>query len=362
MDNWKAIAYLLAFGQGFVLSLSLIVKGISRRRASLFLGLMLLVLSQELLNAWAMQLHYHSQPDAVPFWNFQSYLLLTIATWFFVRFTTEPDYAFKPRHWLFFLPVAVEIVIRWVWQAYRRLTGVDLPSLLENPVWFFATELLPIIGMVAVLAVYAYKLREFHGGWTKQSAGVDLKTGFRIYGMFGFLVLLTFLWVAGVILEWPVFFGVEVLLAFCLFGLGYLGYIAPEFFTLPLLPKLKPAERPDFGGFDDQRELQRLKETFMLGHLYTRSGLALDDVAAHLQLPPRYISYLINTHFNTNFSGFVNGFRVEEVIRKLADPDEQHKTILGLAFEAGFSSKSTFNQVFKQHTGKSPSHFLLVQK
>jgi AraC-like DNA-binding protein len=362
MDNWKAIAYLLASGQGFVLGLSLIVKGINGRKPGLFLGLILLVLSQELLNAWAMQLHYHSQPDAFPFWNLQSYLLLTVSTWFFVRLTTEPDYAFRRRDGLFFVPVAVELVIRSCWQVYQRFTGIDVPSLLENPAWFFATEILPIIGMIAVLAVYAYKLRGFHAEWKKQSAGFSAPAFLRFYGVFGFLLLLTCLWIAGVILEWPVFFGVELLLALCLFGLGYIGYVTPEFFMLPVLSKEKPAERPDFARFDDQAELQRLKDVFTQNQLHIQPGLTLDDVAGHLQMPPRYISYLINTYFGTNFNGYVNSFRVEEVIRKLADPEEQHKTILGLALDAGFSSKSTFNQVFKQHTGKSPSQFLLVQK
>ncbi|MGG7665680.1 helix-turn-helix domain-containing protein [Dyadobacter sp. BHUBP1] len=362
MDNWKAIVYLLAFGQGFVLSLSLIVKGINGKRASLFLGLMLLVLSQELLNAWAMQVHYHSRPDAIPFWNLQSYLLLAVATWFFVRLSTEPGFVFNPRHVLFFVPVVVEIAIRCTWQAYRRFTGIDLPSLLENPAWFFLTELLPIIGMIGVLGVYACKLQGFYRSWKKKAVSLSLPTRFRVYGLFGFLVVLTSLWIAGVILDWPVFFGIEVLLTLCLFGLGYAGYVTPEFFMLPVLPKEKPTERPDFARFDDQVELQKLKYTFMQDRLYTRSGLTLDDVAAHLQLPPRYISYLINTYFQTNFNGYVNSLRVEEVIRKLADPAEQHKTILGLALDAGFSSKSTFNQVFKQHTSKSPSEFLLVQK
>lgn len=362
MDNWKAIVYLLAFGQGFVLSLSLIVKGFNGKRASFFLGLMLMVLYEELLNAWAMQLHYHSRPDAIPFWNLQSYLLLVVATWFFVRFTTEPKYVFKPLHSLFFVPIVVEVAIRCAWQTYRRFTGTDLPSLLENQAWFLVTELLPIIGMIAVLAVYAYKLQGFHAGWKRQGSGLNLANCFRFYGLFGVLVLLTLLWIGGVILDWPVFFGIEILLVLCLFGLGYVGYVSPEFFVLPVFPKGKPTERADFSRFDDQAELQKLKDTFTHDQLHTRSGLTLDDVAVHLQLPPRYISYLINTYSNTNFSGYVNGFRVEEVIRKLADPAEQHKTILGLALDAGFSSKSTFNQVFKQHTGKSPSQFLLVQK
>ncbi|MCE7064554.1 AraC family transcriptional regulator [Dyadobacter sp. CY326] len=74
------------------------------------------------------------------------------------------------------------------------------------------------------------------------------------------------------------------------------------------------------------------------------------------------ISYLINTHCASNVNGFINSFRVEAVIRKLGDPKEQHKTVLALALESGFNSKSTFNQVFRQHTGKSPSQYLLVQK
>ncbi|ACT91896.1 helix-turn-helix domain-containing protein [Dyadobacter fermentans] len=362
MDNWKAIAYLLAFGQGFVLCLSLIARSFGGRRAGLFLGLILLVLCQELLNAWGMQVHYHSRPDAIPFWNWQSYLVLPLATWFFMRLTTEPGYVFKPKYGSFFLPVAVEIAIRCAWSFYRNTLGVEIPSLLDNAPWFFVTEILPIMGMVAVLGIYGRRLSRIHSGLKTHGGERSARTWFRFYGLFSFLSLLTILWIAGVIFEWPVFSGIELLLALCLSGLGYIGYISPDFFTLPALPKPKQPEKPDFARFDDRAEFQRLRDVFLRDQLHTRSGLTLDEVAGHLQLPPRYISYLINAHSNTNFNGFVNGFRVEEVIRKLADPGEQHKTILALAFESGFNSKSTFNQVFKQHTGKSPSEFMLVQK
>jgi AraC-like DNA-binding protein len=362
MDNWNAIAYLLSFGQGAILSLSLIVKGINGRRASLFLGLVLLVLCQEVLNAWAMQIHYHSRPDAFPFWNFHSYLLLPISLWFFVRYVTVSGYVFKPKYLLVFLPIVVEVSLRSVWQAYWHASGGAVPSLLANPVWFFLTELLPIVGMVAVLAVYGSKLYEFHKNRRRQASALSLGQYPRFYGMFAFLTILTFLWIAGVIFKWPVFSGIEVFLALCLFGLGYIGYVDPEFFTLPTSPREKQAEKPDFTRFDDQTEFERLLDAFRRDGLHTQSGLTLEDVAGRLQMPGRYISYLINQYSNTNFNGFVNAFRVEEVIRKLADPKEQHKTILSLAFEAGFSSKSTFNQVFRQHTGKSPSQFLVVQK
>ncbi|WP_394353097.1 AraC family transcriptional regulator [Mucilaginibacter humi] len=47
---------------------------------------------------------------------------------------------------------------------------------------------------------------------------------------------------------------------------------------------------------------------------------------------------------------------MNEVLRRI--PLERHKTLVGIALDAGFSSRSTFQQVFRQHTGKQPSEFL----
>ncbi|WP_353719064.1 AraC family transcriptional regulator [Dyadobacter sp. 676] len=355
MYNWKAIAYLLGFWQGIILALSLIARGAKGQRASLFLGLILVVLAQELLNAWGMQVRYHSRPGMFPFWNFQSYLVLPLALWFFMRSVTEPAFIFKPVYGLAFLAVVAEIAVRWMWWWRWKAAAGNVTSLLDNPVWFSLTEILPIIGMVAVLGVYGMRL---YPVWRMHAA---LKPGhyLRIFGLFGFLSLLTLLWVAGVIFGWPVFTEIEILIAACLFGLGYTGYIDPHFFALPAFPK---EEKPGYSRFSDTLELQKIREIFERDRLHTRSGLTLEETADELNLPARYVSQLINTHCGTNFNGFVNAFRVEEVVRKLADPKEKHKTILALALEAGFSSKSTFNQAFRQHTGKSPSQYMQAGK
>ncbi|KAA0993308.1 helix-turn-helix domain-containing protein [Dyadobacter aurulentus] len=362
MENWKAFAFLLASGQGFVLSLSLIARGAKGPRAGFFLGLILFVLSQELLNAWGIQVRYHQQPGAIRFWNYQSYLVLPLALWFFARLTTSPDYNFKKHYWLFFLPIAGEIAFRCFWQTYAGSLHVKRASLLDNPFWFFWTEIMPILGMVGVLWIYAQKLSRFRIAWRKQLDSLSLRQYVRLYGLFSFMLVLTVLWFAGVILKWPIFTGVNYMLTACLFGLGYIGYLNPSFFMLPSLHKPKAVDKPEFIQYDDLVELQRLHAAFSQDGLHTRSRLTVEDVAAHLNLPSRYVSYLVNTHCASNFNNFVNGFRVEEVIRKLGDPKEQHKTVLALALEAGFNSKSTFNQVFRQHTGKSPSQYLLVRK
>jgi len=67
------------------------------------------------------------------------------------------------------------------------------------------------------------------------------------------------------------------------------------------------------------------------------------------------LSEVINGHLNQNFFDFVNSYRVEKVKQDLEDPDKLHFTLLALAMDAGFNSKSSFNSIFKKHTGLAPS-------
>lgn len=85
--------------------------------------------------------------------------------------------------------------------------------------------------------------------------------------------------------------------------------------------------------------------------------LTLSNLAEQLGLNAAQLSYLVNTGFEQNFNDFVNTYRVEEVKRKLALPDFQHLSLLGIAFESGFNSKATFNRAFKKLTGHAPSQY-----
>ena len=362
MENWKAIAFLLAVGQGTLLSIALILKNIRQPKANLFLGIILLCLALEVLNAWGMQVHYHQSPTAFPFWNFQSYLLLPLSVWFFARLTTSPTFMFRGRYWWLFLPAGLEITIRWAISLYQYLTGIPLPSLLGNPVWFSLTELLPILGMAVSVWQYRANLIGYQRALTSGQGGLPSQSWLRLYGFFSFLVVLTLSWAAGVLFNWPVFGALEVLLSVALFTYGYLAYWDVSYFLLPPLPKLIAADKPEFSHFNSLVDWPRIQHLFEQGAIYVQPKLTLEEVAQQLDLPVRYVSYLINTQCAINFNQYVNQYRVGEVIRKMNDPKEQHKTLLALALEAGFSSKSTFNQVFKQHTRLSPSQFLLTQQ
>jgi AraC-like DNA-binding protein len=83
--------------------------------------------------------------------------------------------------------------------------------------------------------------------------------------------------------------------------------------------------------------------------------LTLTELAHRLRTNPALLSKVINAGCGHNFNDFVNSYRVAEAQRKLADPRFAHYSLVGVALESGFNSKSTFNRVFKKQLGQAPS-------
>lgn len=88
------------------------------------------------------------------------------------------------------------------------------------------------------------------------------------------------------------------------------------------------------------------------------AGLSLRSLADQVGLSPNQLSLVINEGLGQNFNNFVNHYRVEEFKTLAKDPAHANMTIVGLAFECGFNSKTVFNTYFKQKTGLTPSEFL----
>ena len=103
--------------------------------------------------------------------------------------------------------------------------------------------------------------------------------------------------------------------------------------------------------------MERIRRALVDDQLYQNPTLTLAELSAHTGLPPRLISFTVNASFGRSFNDLVNGYRVAEVQRRLAAPDARRFTLLGIAFESGFNSKTTFNRIFKQMTGVAPREY-----
>jgi len=102
---------------------------------------------------------------------------------------------------------------------------------------------------------------------------------------------------------------------------------------------------------------QQLINLMMDQKPYLDSELNLVKLADLLSISSHQLSYVINTGFNENFFQYINKYRVEKAKDLLLSSEKNNLTILAIAFESGFNSKTSFNTTFKKITNKTPSEF-----
>lgn len=158
---------------------------------------------------------------------------------------------------------------------------------------------------------------------------------------------------------------VVLAIALLVYGIGYRGLRQPEVFRYDTAEHRVPEPEPEGPRYErsglTDREADRLKAELTAvmdrEHLWKDSGLTLADLADRLATTPHKLSEVLNAQLGQTFFDFVNGYRVREVQRRIAAGEAKKVTMLSLAQDAGFASKSTFNLVFKKLTSQTPSDF-----
>ena len=107
--------------------------------------------------------------------------------------------------------------------------------------------------------------------------------------------------------------------------------------------------------------LKRLLSCMETEKPYKDGDLTLQKLADKLSIPASHLSQIINERLEQNFFDFINRYRVKEVQRLFEDPSKKHYSLLAIAEEVGFNSKSTFNAAFKKHANMTPSEFRKVK-
>lgn len=90
---------------------------------------------------------------------------------------------------------------------------------------------------------------------------------------------------------------------------------------------------------------------------YLDTDITLLKLAELINITPHQLSYVINKGFNENFFLFVNRYRIERVKELLLSKEYKHMSILGIAYESGFNSKTSFNTTFKKISSQTPTEF-----
>lgn len=150
------------------------------------------------------------------------------------------------------------------------------------------------------------------------------------------------------------------------YSIGYLGLRQPEVFTdfetglaIDNTAETHPKSYSK-SGLDEETGRMLFEKLLSLMEnekCYRENELSLRELAEKMEISAHNLTEIINRYAEKNFYDFVNSYRVNEVISRMKNTESDKLTILALALESGFNSKSSFNSVFKKHTGYTPSQY-----
>ncbi|HZI28484.1 MAG TPA: helix-turn-helix domain-containing protein [Gemmatimonadaceae bacterium] len=303
---------------------------------------------------------------------------------------SDRSWRFERKALIHFLPVAINVLAML---PYYFMSGADKVAFLDRwiagatPVQFAILDPFKYVSGIAysvatVLYLRRHRLRVQHSYSNTQRVNLRWLLGLTI-AAFGIWILATTMRISGVrsrVRDEHI----SLAMAALVYAIGYRGLRQPEVFRYetaeyPVMkrPELVPTSPPDEQGADDEPELSaapryersglsdieaRNLKTSLLALMdaekpWRDSELTLATLAERLNSTPHKLSEVLNAEIGETFYDFVNGYRVREVQRRIKAGDARALKMLALALDAGFASKSTFNQAFKKHTSQTPSGF-----
>ncbi|GAB5555077.1 MAG: hypothetical protein Sapg2KO_46680 [Saprospiraceae bacterium] len=111
-----------------------------------------------------------------------------------------------------------------------------------------------------------------------------------------------------------------------------------------------------------QQSTQNLDQVITKQKIFLDPALSLRQLAEAIDLHPNKLSWLLNEHIGKNFNEYINAYRLEVFKKKALDQKNSHLTLLGLAYESGFNSKTVFNSFFKKMEGLTPRAWVKSQR
>ena len=141
--------------------------------------------------------------------------------------------------------------------------------------------------------------------------------------------------------------------------IGYKGAKQPEIFLGELELKPPPLKqqvsKPKENLVEEFKEMQAF---VMANKPFKNSKITLNELADQLNIHSKKLSKIINQETEKNFFQYINDLRLAEFKRSVSQQSIKEMTILGLALDAGFNSKSSFNSLFKKSEGITPSEWV----
>jgi len=148
------------------------------------------------------------------------------------------------------------------------------------------------------------------------------------------------------------------LVALNTFSIGYRATLQPQALYGPFEEKQAARyERSTLTPENSKLYKSLLLEVMEREKPFLDPEITLPKLAERLSIPLAHLSRVINERLGNNFYEFINHYRVQDAKRRLALPGSKQQKLIAVALDCGFNSVATFNRVFKELTGRTPSEY-----
>ncbi|HMH44251.1 MAG TPA: helix-turn-helix domain-containing protein [Pyrinomonadaceae bacterium] len=359
--GFLAVLNLLGAAQGILLALALLTtrgnKTANRLLAALTLTISIVVSGAVLLTSNYVFAFPHLSRLHQPFVFLAAPLLFL-----YLRELTAREQRFERKDFLHFIPFVLCLIylLPYYFQSGRAKIQILVSEYIQADFgqWYYVRSAVLITQVLVYLVLIVISIVKYSRSVKPQKSARDKAVLFEVRF---FVIAAAVLW-AAVVLRYSISTIPNLLVplgaSLLIYALGYLKMRRPEL-EAGVKDELsaRKYEKSTLTPERSERYLDKLLSFMKQEQPFTDGDLTIQKLAEKLAIPAHHLSQTINERLGQTFSDFINSYRVEEAKRKLLDPALKHLSVLGIAEEVGFNSKSSFNSVFKKHTNMTPSEF-----
>ncbi len=368
LDLWSLLI-LLFIAQGLYLVSTLLLVGQNRQKYwNRFLAGILVAMLWWLLEFLSVRNVLEIPINVFYGTRYGSWMLLGPFTFFYFKAVTNHKWRFTSKDLLHFLPFILLVLIVPVLSGeslshrqvhYGMLAVFDYrPKTVTAFEYFYSTVFyLQFIHLAVYLLLNFRTIEEYGQALQQTKANIDEVIWLRL---FNGLLLLTLLLTAGFLY---LLFQSDIYRR----ALDYIYVLPLGLFVYAASYKLAGVQWTSVESTLDKYQNSSLKPSDKKSYLagleeimsenkpYLNPELRLKDLADSLNIPTHHLSQVINEHYQYSFFDFINTHRVKEAQEQIRNQPE--RTLLQIAFAAGFNNKTSFGNAFKKFAGQTPSAY-----
>ncbi|MEM6343830.1 MAG: AraC family transcriptional regulator [Bacteroidota bacterium] len=293
------------------------------------------------------------------------------AIYFYIRTYINRDFHFQRIHLLHLLPYLAALLFRIIYQSTTEESIFEQYEAVRqgNPPLVFRIIGSALMTHIISYLFYSLRLVGRYRRFVRTNASFEEQSRLRWISWITLILLFPLMTaifsaiILGPIQEFP---APAVAAITMIFMLTLIFLIRPEILdgvgpelAIEAESELEPARYVSSSLADKQKQqyseqlLKYMKEQAP----YRSQTLTLNELADGLKINSKYLSQVINELHGLNFMDFINGYRIREAQDMLVSPRFQHYTIMAIANEVGFRSRSAFYSAFKKVAGQTPTEF-----